>query len=139
MTTLVQAKQLQFKLKDICQDFGWKRPDANEAIRKLKIETYTIKGHGQTLWLSKDDMERLVHFMELPEENIPVERTGFVISECRNKRFVNVVPDHEKTKIPVLIPRRHIGRLIRKRIKYHEIRDEKGVSYRHADFDKYYR
>ena len=95
-----------------------------------KLSPSMVTGAGKNTWISKDGQEILLEAIEAPEataEHINAK----VIKVAPNNKYVYAYVMEDKSKIPVLVPRKFAQKLVGKNITVEVIKDINGVSYRY--------
>ena len=98
---------------------------------KTKLAQESVTGKGKAIWVDEEGQGIIDEAFEIPEIT-PKYYKGKVLYEALNKHYVYAhIPEIQK-KVPVVIGRLFIGKLIGKQIDIEAISDNQGVSYRHS-------
>ena len=98
---------------------------------QTKLPQESVTGRGKATWIDEEGQEIIDQAFDIPEIT-PKYYKGKVLYEAPNNHYVYChIPELQK-KVPVVIGKLFIGRLIGKQIDIEAISDNKGVSYRHA-------
>lgn len=118
------------KLTKLAEDNDISFEEAMEIARDKLPEDY-LTGKGKNTWVCEEGQEILVEAFEVPEL-VPKYLKGNVLHAAPNPHYVYAyIPEIQK-KVPVVISKYFIDRLVGKSIDIEAIQDNKGVSYRHS-------
>lgn len=95
-----------------------------------KLSPSMVTGAGKNTWISEDGQEVLLEAIEAPEATAE-HVNAKVIKVAPNKKYVYAYVREDKSKIPVLVPKKFSQRLVGKTITVEVIKDVNGVSYRY--------
>ena len=100
-------------------------------IAKDKLPEDYLTGKGKNTWVCEEGQEILVEAFEVPEL-VPKYLKGKVLHAAPNPHYVYAHIQEIGKKVPVVISKYFVDRLVGKQIDIEAIKDNKGVSYRHA-------
>ena len=95
-----------------------------------KLSPSMVTGAGRNTWISEDGQEILLEAIEVPEATA-AHINAKVLKVAPNQKYVYAYVREDKTKIPVLVPKKLSQRLVGKNITVEVIEDVNGVSYRY--------
>ena len=107
--------------------------DFDEAmhIAVEKLPEGSLTGIGRNTWVTEEGTAILEDSFMI-EEIIPKHYSGIVLCECPNPKFNYVYNKEIGQKVPMLIPRKWQGKLIKKQVTFEAIEDVNGTSYRYV-------
>ena len=107
--------------------------DFDEAmhIAVEKLPEGSLTGKGRNTWVTEEGTAILEDSFMI-EEIIPKHYSGIVLCECPNPKFNYVYNKEIGQKVPMLIPRKWQGKLIKKQVTFEAIEDVNGTSYRYV-------
>jgi len=107
--------------------------DFDEAMRidVEKLPQGSLTGKGRNTWVTEEGTAILEDSFMI-EEIIPKHYSGIVLCECPNPKFNYVYNKEIDQKVPMLIPRKWQGKLIKKQVTFEAIEDINGTSYRYV-------
>ena len=107
--------------------------DFDEAmhIAVEKLPEGSLTGKGRNTWVTEEGTAILEDSFMI-EEIIPKHYSGIVLCECPNPKFNYVYNKEIGLKVPMLIPRKWQGKLIKKQVTFEAIEDVNGTSYRYV-------
>jgi hypothetical protein len=107
--------------------------DFDEAmhIAVEKLPEGSLTGKGRNTWVTEEGTAILEDSFMI-EEIIPKHYSGIVLCECPNPKFNYVYNKEIDQKVPMLIPRKWQGKLIKKQVTFEAIEDVNGTSYRYV-------
>jgi hypothetical protein len=100
-------------------------------MAKDKLPEDYLTGKGKNTWVCEEGQEILSEAFDIPEI-VPKFFKGIVKHDAPNPHYVYAYIKEIGKKVPVVISKHFIGRLVGKPIDIEAIQDNKGVSYRHA-------
>ena len=103
--------------------------DEAMSIAVEKLPEGSLTGKGRNTWVTEEGTAILEDSFMI-EEIIPKHYSGIVLCECPNPKFNYVYNKEIGLKVPMLIPRKWQGKLIRKQVTGEAIEDVNGASYR---------
>ena len=96
-----------------------------------KLPEGSLTGKGRNTWVTEEGTAILEDSFMI-EEIIPKHYSGIVLCECPNPKFNYVYNKEIGQKVPMLIPRKWQGKLIKKQVTFEAIEDVNGTSYRYV-------
>ena len=118
------------KLTQIALEQEVEFEDAME-IAQDKLPKGSLTGKGKNTWVNEEGTAILEDSFMI-EEIIPKHYSGIVLCECPNPKFNYVYNKEIGLKVPMLIPRKWQGKLIKKQVTFEAIEDVNGTSYRYV-------
>jgi hypothetical protein len=118
------------KLTKLATQFA-KDFDSFLELAKSKLSTDMLTGKGKNTWVDEEGQKILIDCMFV-EEIVPKHYKGKVLAEAPNPSYVFAYIDEIKMKVPVVIARKHKGKMKGKTITIEMIEDVRGRSYRHV-------
>jgi len=108
------------------QDF-----DSFFELAKSKLSADMLTGKGKNTWVDEEGQKILIDCMYV-EEIVPKHYKGKVLAEAPNPSYVFAYINEIQMKVPVVIARKHKGKMKGKTITIEMIEDVRGRSYRHV-------
>lgn len=105
--------------------------DKAMCIAVEKLPEGSLTGKGRNTWVTEEGTAILEDSFMI-EEIIPKHYSGIVLCECPNPKFNYVYNKEIGLKVPMLIPRKWQGKLIKKQVTFEAIEDVNGTSYRYV-------
>jgi len=105
--------------------------DKAMCIAVEKLPEGSLTGKGRNTWVTEEGTAILEDSFMI-EEIIPKHYSGIVLCECPNPKFNYVYNKEIDQKVPMLIPRKWQGKLIKKQVTFEAIEDVNGTSYRYV-------
>ena len=99
-------------------------------IAKEKLAEESMTGRGKATWINEEGQEILAVALEVPEI-VPKMYKARVVHEAPNPHYVYAVIRELGKKVPVVIGKHFMKKLVGKNIDVEAIQDNQGVSYRH--------
>jgi hypothetical protein len=99
-------------------------------IAKEKLAQESMTGRGKATWIDEEGQGILAVALEVPEI-VPKMYKARVVHEAPNPHYVYAVIRELGKKVPVVIGKHFMKKLVGKNIDVEAIQDNKGVSYRH--------
>lgn len=116
------------RLSKIAMDNG-KTFEEMVSLAGEKLAESMISGKGKGTWIDDKGQELLEDACDVPEI-VPKHFTATVKSKAPNPRFVYAVINELKIRVPVLVPKKLVRRLIGTSITVERITDNGGSTYR---------
>ena len=108
------------------QDF-----DSFFELAKSKLSADMLTGRGKNTWVDEEGQKILIDCMYV-EEIVPKHYKGKVLADAPNPSYVFAYIDEIKMNVPVVIARKHKGKMKGKTITIEMIEDVRGRSYRYV-------
>jgi hypothetical protein len=118
------------KLTKLAEDNDVSFEEAMELAKEKLPEDY-LTGKGKNTWVSEEGQEILSKAFDIPEI-VPKYLKGKVLHDAPNPHYVYAYVPEIGKKVPVVISKYFVDRLVGKQIDIEAIKDNKGVSYRHS-------
>lgn len=100
-------------------------------IAQEKLPPDQVTGKGKLTWIGEEG-QAIIGGAFMIDEIIPKYYKMKVLAECPNPRYNFAHCKEVGKRVPVLIPRRHQGKMVGKVITVEAVEDNTGVSYRYA-------
>jgi hypothetical protein len=117
------------KLVDIAEEANMSFDEAF-GIAKEKLAQESMTGRGKATWIDEEGQGILAVALEVPEI-VPKMYKARVVHEAPNPHYVYAVIRELGKKVPVVIGKHYMKKLVGKNIDVEAIQDNQGVSYRH--------